>query len=148
MLYHFYWICLIYGAKGAVDVAIVDCNKGVPDGGGMIHQRPTVHPQLCARIDIPACIAIFDIKGNPEDENKVGAHCEAFTLDMCGNPSLTDLSLRRYQQKCSLWSECFHYLMVTTLGTESRKRLCDRETCLLSYFQQYNANVKEQTWFL
>lgn len=81
MLYHFYWICLIYGAKGAVDVAIVDCNKGVPDGGGMIHQRPTVHPQFRARIDIPACIAIFDIKGNPEYENSISA-----TIQSHSNP--------------------------------------------------------------
>ncbi|VDN54222.1 unnamed protein product [Dracunculus medinensis] len=81
MLFHFYWIvCLLHGVKGGNDVPIAECNKGVPNAG-MIRQRPTVDPQLCAHIDTPACNAIFEIKGMP-----AGADGIAATIQSHSNP--------------------------------------------------------------
>lgn len=81
MLFHFLSIIsLVRGAKGGEDVPIPHCNKQVTVGRD-VRQRTTVDPQLCARMDTPACDAIFDIKGRPVDADGIAA-----TMQSHSNP--------------------------------------------------------------
>ncbi|VDN54374.1 unnamed protein product [Dracunculus medinensis] len=59
LLYFCFFVFLIHGVKSG-DKEIENCNREV---GG--RQRPTVDPSRCAKIDSPACTAIFPY--NPPD---------------------------------------------------------------------------------
>ncbi|VDN60737.1 unnamed protein product [Dracunculus medinensis] len=109
MLFHFLSIIsLVRGAKGGEDVPIPHCNKQVTVGRD-VRQRPTVDPQLCARMDTPACDAIFDIKGRPVDADGIAATIQSHSnpnVDYmipvrCTEPALKTLAEKTCPSRCA-----------------------------------------------